>query len=228
MGTRTPIWGTRSPCWRFLMADLCRSEVVAEGNRRSQAKLTGVAGVPMGSSQGLLTGCCHQAGGLLWEGKGAELAPGCPTPRKGSGVPHLHPQPPSLPAPGQESLGSQPGSRCVPVDVDTNPSRTGLRPRARGLPAPKPWGHSCCQPGPGANTGVCGKCLSPGEWDGLQRNPQSRWSQTPQIPPVLHNHSLLWVDLCAPPCQCHGGLKGQTQGYGDMCRGHTWAAVGTQ
>lgn len=24
----------------------------------------------MGSSQGLLTGCCHQAGGLPWEGTG--------------------------------------------------------------------------------------------------------------------------------------------------------------
>lgn len=24
--------------------------------------------VPMGSPQGLLTGCCHQPGGLLWEG----------------------------------------------------------------------------------------------------------------------------------------------------------------
>lgn len=183
---------------------------------------------PRGCSQGAVT----RLGGCPGRGQGAEPAPGCSTPRKGSGVPHLHPQPPSLPPLGQKSLGSQPGSRCVLVDVDTDPSRTGLRPRARGPPAPKPreHPHSWCQPGPAAVTGVCGKCLGPWEWDGLQRDPQV-FPDPVDTSRSSHHHSLLWVGspLCPPIPVPRGagtdtGLWGHVQGThlgscGDTVRG---------
>lgn len=232
--------GDRDPrlcCWRVPVADLW---VICAGQRWWQEEMCRRSGQgswgwpgsrwahPRGCSQGAGT----RLGGCSGRGQGAELAPGCPTPRKGSGVPHLHPQPPSLPPPGQESLGSQPGSRCVLVDVDTNPSRTGLCPRARGLPAPKPWGHplSCCQPGSGAEIGVCGKCLSPWEWDGLQRDPQSRWSQTLRIPPSPTLPALDGVTFVPPipgprgAAGTHTGLWGHVQGThlggcGDTVRG---------
>lgn len=232
--------GDRDPrlcCWRVPVADLW---VICAGQRwwqeemcrRSRQGSWGWPGSRWAHPRGCSQGAGTRLGGCSGRGQGAELAPGCPTPRKGSGVPHLHPQPPSLPPPGQESLGSQPGSRCVLVDVDTNPFRTGLCPRARGLPAPKPWGHplSCCQPGSSAEIGVCGKCLSPWEWDGLQRDPQSRWSQTLRIPPSPTLPALDGVTFVPPipgprgAAGTHTGLWGHVQGAhlggcGDTMRG---------
>lgn len=207
----------------------------AEG--AGQALASGWPGVRMGSSRGggrsqrRVTGL----GGCPGRGQGAELAPGCPTPGEGSGTPH----PPSAAShPGVEDpipAGSRdPGTSLR--DADTNPSRTGLRPRARGLPAPKHRGRprSCCQPGPCAGIGVCGKRRGPGEWDGLWRDPCPHpgaprplgclpvlppYSSLPALDGVIYEPPTSAMGGAAGTGQAMGTCAGDTEGCGDTARG---------
>lgn len=213
MGCRTPVWGTRTPCWRFLMADLCWSEVVAEGNGAGGARQSswGWQGSrwahPRGCSQAAVT----RLGGCSGRGQGAELAPGCPTPRKGSGVPHLHSEPPSLPPPGQKSLGLQPGSQGVLVDVDTNPSRTGLRPRARNPgDTPTPAASRAQVP----TLGCVWEVPQPWQWDGLHRDPNPGGPRPLDTSSPTPSLSALGGPLCPPSPVTRGAVGTDTELWG--------------
>lgn len=164
----------------------------------------------------------------------------------GKGLGPLTPtrSPPGLPPLGWKSPipahSQDPGASLRAVD--TSPSRTGLRPRTRGFPAPTYRGCpcSCCQP---AETGVCEKHLSPREWDELPWDPSpSRCSPTPPgapqplgclpvLPPYGSLPALGGVTYSPPPYQCHGGGYRDTHGTMGTCAGDTGVhpgGVGTE
>lgn len=147
---------------------MCWAKVVLGGKGAGGCGL-----VPGGRSQGHVTGL----GSCPGRGRGAELAPGYPTPKEGFGTPH----PPAAPHLGVE----EPCPHLSPRAMDTSPPRTGLRPRARGsqpqstgeAPAPTSqcprgaagagmglWGH---MQGTEGCTGGCGN-LTSGSGDSQQ------------------------------------------------------------
>lgn len=61
---------------------------------------------------------------------------------------------------------------------------------------------------------MCGKCLSPWEWDGLQRDPQPGWSQTPQIPPTPSVPAFDGVTFVSPHPSATGGCRDRHRALG--------------
>lgn len=185
---------------------------------------------PGDCSQGAVT----RLGGCPGRGQGAKPAPGCPNPQERVWGPSPSSAPPQPPTPGAEEPRLAARMPVCPCGCGHESIQDWITPTSTGPPGPKPrrHPHCCCQPGPGAEAGVCGKCLGPWEQDGLQRDPQSRWSQTPWIlpgPPTITT-CFGWGQLCAPPIPVLGsagtdtGLWGHVQGThlggcGDTVRG---------
>nr|XP_005497676.1 collagen alpha-4(IV) chain-like isoform X1 [Zonotrichia albicollis]XP_005497677.1 collagen alpha-4(IV) chain-like isoform X2 [Zonotrichia albicollis]XP_026655117.1 collagen alpha-4(IV) chain-like isoform X3 [Zonotrichia albicollis] len=225
MGTRTPVWGP-GPCAGG------SSRLICAGPRWWQREMVqeepGKAREGGRGPDGLIPRAAHR---VLSPGWGAALG--------GDNVPSWHQDA----QPSGKGLGSLSFTQSPPASH----ARAGgprLSARIPGCPcgcghesiqdwitptSTKPWGHphSCCQPGPGASTGVCGKCLSPWEWAGLQRDPQSRWSQTLGY---LQSYTITpcfgWTFV--PPIPVPRGAVGTDIGLWGHCRGHTWVALGTQ
>lgn len=200
-------WGPGPP-FVLLKGDLCWSEVLAGRKDAGQGWLD-----PDGLTPGAALRVLSPGWGCSGRGHSAELAPERPTPRKGSGIPQPHPEPPRLPPPGQQRIPVCPRG-CGDGSIQdwitpTSPKSPGTPPLL--LPA-----------GPGAGIGVCGKCLSPWEWDGLQRDPQPGWSQTPQIPPAPSLPALDGVTFVSPTPVPRGAAGTDTGLWG-----HPWGALGT-
>lgn len=218
-------------CWRLLVADGCGSEVVAGGN--------GAGGAGQGSlcPDGLTPGAAHRVLSPAW---GAALGGDrvlswhrdAQPPGKGLGsFTFTYSPPASHPRGGRARARRQdPGVslwmwRRIHPGLDYAHEQGASQPQNPG-DTPTPAASRAQE----LRLGCVGSPSALGSGMGCRGTPNPAGPRP--LGYLLHHHSLLWMGrpLCPPrppPSQCHGGLQGQTQSYGDMCRGHTWVAVGT-